>query len=41
MAETVDMLHEVGATVANSDQWPNWRETSEFRAIRDASRAAN
>lgn len=39
MADTVDMLYEVGAEIANSDKWPNWREGDEFRAIRDASRA--
>jgi hypothetical protein len=30
----------VGLAVADSDNWPNWREGNEFRAIRDASRAA-
>jgi Zn-dependent M28 family amino/carboxypeptidase len=39
MAETVDMLHEVGAELAASDKWPNWRTGDEFRAARDASRA--
>jgi hypothetical protein len=39
MAEATDMLYEVGADIASSDEWPNWREGDEFRAIRDASRA--
>ncbi|MEQ1929089.1 MAG: M28 family metallopeptidase [Parvularculaceae bacterium] len=39
MADTVDMLQEVGAEIATSDKWPTWRDGDEFRAIRDASRA--
>ncbi len=31
---------DVGLTLSNSAAWPQWRETSEFRAIRDRSRAA-
>ena len=34
------ILHAVGAEVAGSSEWPNWREGNEFRAVRDASRAA-
>ena len=34
------VYYAVGLAVADSDAWPNWREGSEFRAIRDASRAA-
>jgi Zn-dependent M28 family amino/carboxypeptidase len=37
--QIIDILHEVGATVANSSDWPNWREGNEFRSIRDADRA--
>ncbi len=33
------IYYAVGLAVADSDAWPNWREGSEFRAIRDASRA--
>jgi Zn-dependent M28 family amino/carboxypeptidase len=40
MAETMNILYEVGERVATSEDWPNWRPTNEFRAIRDASRAA-
>lgn len=38
-AQSMNILYEVGARIAASDQWPNWREGNEFRAIRDASRA--
>jgi Zn-dependent M28 family amino/carboxypeptidase len=31
-------LHDLGARLADSDQWPNWRAGSEFRALRDAQR---
>jgi Zn-dependent M28 family amino/carboxypeptidase len=33
------VYYDVGLAVADSDDWPNWRKGSEFRAIRDASRA--
>lgn len=35
----LELLHKVGADLANSDQWPNWAPESEFRAARDASAA--
>ncbi len=34
------VYYAVGMAVADSDRWPNWQEGSEFRAVRDASRAA-
>jgi hypothetical protein len=34
------VYYDVGLAVANGDEWPNWREGNEFRAIRDRSRAA-
>jgi hypothetical protein len=34
------VYYDVGLAVANSDEWPNWREGNEFRAIRDRSRQA-
>ncbi len=40
MAGQMEILYEVGEQVANSPDWPNWRPTNEFRAIRDASRAS-
>lgn len=39
MTETVRVLYETGAALAYSDQWPNWYEGNEFRALRDAQRA--
>ena len=35
------VYYAVGLAVADSTGWPNWREGSEFRAIRDASRATS
>jgi Zn-dependent M28 family amino/carboxypeptidase len=35
----LELLHKVGADLANSDQWPEWAPDSEFRAARDASAA--
>ena len=34
------IYYDVGLAVANGDAWPEWREGSEFRAIRERSRAA-
>lgn len=39
MLDTVEILYEVGATIAYSDDWPNWYEGNEFRALRDAQLA--
>ena len=39
MVSTLTMFYEVGAMLAYSDQWPNWYEGNEFRALRDAQRA--
>jgi hypothetical protein len=39
MAEDAKLLHEVGERLANSREWPNWSQDSEFRAIRDRSEA--
>jgi len=38
MAEMTQILHETGAAIAYSDDWPNWYEGNEFRALRDAQR---
>jgi hypothetical protein len=37
MAQDAELLHGVGERLANSRDWPNWSEDSEFRAARDAS----
>jgi Zn-dependent M28 family amino/carboxypeptidase len=39
MAEDANLLHIVGERLANSREWPNWSEDSEFRATRDQSAA--
>lgn len=39
MTDAAEIFYEVGAAMAYSDQWPNWRESNEFRALRDAMRA--
>jgi Zn-dependent M28 family amino/carboxypeptidase len=40
MAQDVNVDYEVINRFANSADWPNWYEKNEFKAIRDASRAA-
>ncbi|MFC5576853.1 M28 family metallopeptidase [Lysobacter niabensis] len=37
MARDLQILYTVGSDLANSAQWPNWAQDSEFRAARDAS----
>jgi Zn-dependent M28 family amino/carboxypeptidase len=39
-AEDVDLFYRIGRDLGNSRRWPEWRPTSEFKAIRDASGAA-
>lgn len=39
MIENVELFYEVGSRLANSDDWPNWYEGNEFRALRDAQRS--
>ena len=36
--EDFELLYKVGRHVADGDEWPNWYEGNEFRAIRDAQR---
>lgn len=38
ITETAQLLYETGSVLAYSDQWPNWYEGNEFRALRDAQR---
>jgi Zn-dependent M28 family amino/carboxypeptidase len=35
MAEDTNLLHNLGERLANSREWPNWSQDSEFRATRD------
>jgi Zn-dependent M28 family amino/carboxypeptidase len=37
MAQDTQLLHDLGARLANSTVWPNWSTDSEFRAVRDQS----
>ncbi|HKX90980.1 MAG TPA: M28 family metallopeptidase [Sphingomicrobium sp.] len=39
VAQDAELLHAVGWRLANSRDWPNWSEDSEFRAKRDESAA--
>jgi Zn-dependent M28 family amino/carboxypeptidase len=39
MAQDMTALHRLGVDLASSRDWPNYRPTSEFRPIRDASAA--
>jgi Zn-dependent M28 family amino/carboxypeptidase len=39
MARDLEMLYALGADLANSKEWPNWSQDSEFRAVRDESAA--
>jgi Zn-dependent M28 family amino/carboxypeptidase len=36
LARDARLMGEVGQRIANSDDWPNWYEGNEFRALRDA-----
>lgn len=38
VAEDLELLYTVGREVADSDQWPEWYEGNEFKAIREESR---
>jgi Zn-dependent M28 family amino/carboxypeptidase len=38
-AQDVSLAYRIGRALANSSAWPQWREGSEFRAIRDRSAA--
>jgi Zn-dependent M28 family amino/carboxypeptidase len=35
--ETMQVLHDVGATIANADTWPTWYKDNEFYAVRQKS----
>jgi hypothetical protein len=38
--QDLELLFDVGATLAREKRFPNWYSTSEFRAARDRSLAA-
>jgi Zn-dependent M28 family amino/carboxypeptidase len=37
IVQDAQLLHAVGRNLANSTQWPNWSEDSQFRSVRDQS----
>ncbi|MEO8459160.1 MAG: M28 family metallopeptidase [Dokdonella sp.] len=37
MSHDLEILYQIGADLANSDDWPNWSPDSEFRATRDTT----
>jgi Zn-dependent M28 family amino/carboxypeptidase len=39
-AQDVALLYELGKELANPGVWPNWKDGSEFKPLRDASAAA-
>ncbi|MEM1080673.1 MAG: M28 family metallopeptidase, partial [Pseudomonadota bacterium] len=39
MTDYIQIMATLGLSLAESDQWPNWYEGNEFRALRDAQRA--
>ena len=39
IAEDVTVLHRLALQLANSREWPNYRQASEFRPVRDKSMA--
>ncbi len=39
-AQDIELFHAIGADLADSNRWPEWRAGSEFKAARAASRAA-
>ena len=40
-AEDLKLFFEIGLLLAETEQWPNWVEGNEFRALRDAQRPLN
>jgi Zn-dependent M28 family amino/carboxypeptidase len=38
-AQDIELFYDVGRDLANSTRWPDWNADSEFRAIRDATKA--
>ncbi len=40
VVQDLTLAYAIGRELADSSDWPNWHATSEFRAVRDASRTA-
>ena len=41
LLEDTQLFYNVGSTLANSADWPNWYEGNEFRGLRDEQRSGN
>ena len=41
LARDATLLYMLGERIANTDEWPNWYEGNEFRALRDEQRSAD
>jgi Zn-dependent M28 family amino/carboxypeptidase len=39
-AQDVDLIYEIGRDLANSRRWPDWNSGSEFKAVRERTKAA-
>jgi hypothetical protein len=39
MAQDLTILYDLGAGLANSREWPEWKPGSEFKAARDTTAA--
>jgi Zn-dependent M28 family amino/carboxypeptidase len=40
LAQDTELVYELGRDAANSNLWPQWKDGSEFKAIRDESAGA-
>ena len=40
LKQVTEIMFELGYNIADSDEWPNWYEGNEFRALRDEQRAS-
>ena len=38
--QDISLFRDIGAELANSDRWPSWKDGSEFKAVREKSKAA-
>ena len=36
--QDIDLMLRIGSDLANGDRWPEWKPSSEFKALRDKSR---
>ena len=38
ITQATEIFYDLGMDIANSEEWPNWYEGTEFRALRDEMR---